>query len=272
MSLPPIGRHVNNKNVGHHKPDFSDNSKSLPDLSTPVSNASSNTQPIGAPINNPHSNPGLPTIDNNTRQQSEIDLKKEKIKELASLGVSIKNQQTLKKLAKLSLQELDKLILLQKEKIVNAGNDNNRGKFNSHDVERQSHLSSNNQEDSREHDNNLGNLSEEYEKDPITGIVYKKMVSSPPELIEAFRKGGATAISIDQLSKHADPNFDVNDLNSEAKKFLPHLRVPPNKEEQEELRRNRAERIREQNKELEELLKKQAEEDEKASLNSFKYE
>jgi len=92
---------------------------------------------------------------------------------------------------------------------------------------------------------------ENWEIDSRTGKKYKKLKGASKEAIRAGRNGGLT---LDQMFSYIeeDESFDVDDLNSAASLFLPHLRVPPSKEEILRLRQERAERMQKQDKEYEE--------------------
>lgn len=81
--------------------------------------------------------------------------------------------------------------------------------------------------------------------DPKTGKRYKMLPGIDHNVIRDARKSGAKSFSLEQLQEHVnnDPDFDGDDLNKSAEIFMAHLRVPPNKEEQERLRQEKRERI-----------------------------
>lgn len=82
--------------------------------------------------------------------------------------------------------------------------------------------------------------------DPKTGKRYKVIGGISKDFLKSAKKKGKTDMSLEELMKYTadDPDFDGDDLNSAAETFMAHLRVPPNKAEQEQLRKERAERIR----------------------------
>lgn len=88
-------------------------------------------------------------------------------------------------------------------------------------------------------------IPEGWEIDAETGKAFKPLpgykngvMKHSAKLIKA---GGMT---LDQLRSAIvlDPDLDPDNLNGAAETFLSHLRVPPNKEEQERLRQERAKR------------------------------
>lgn len=85
--------------------------------------------------------------------------------------------------------------------------------------------------------------------DPRTGKEYRLLPASDPEAVKAFVKGGKKGLSLEEMMKYtADvEGFDIDDLNSTAEAFLGHLRVPPDRDEIERLRREKAAAIRRQN-------------------------
>lgn len=93
------------------------------------------------------------------------------------------------------------------------------------------------QRSSREHEDNFRApqkseeevIPEGWVKDKKTGKIYKPLPKSK------FVGKGANAIPVLVIK-----DFNDLDLNGEANKFLAHLRVPPDKKEQEELRKLRA--------------------------------
>lgn len=78
--------------------------------------------------------------------------------------------------------------------------------------------------------------------DPKTGKKYKKLNSSPKELVNSFKKNGK--VSLNEVMKYVDEidkDFNVDDLNSSAEIFMAHLRVPVSDEERAENIRKRKE-------------------------------
>lgn len=72
-------------------------------------------------------------------------------------------------------------------------------------------------------------LEEGWAIDPKTGVKYKKI---PKSVFEGKGKNAIPVLAIE--------DFDVDDMSGEAETYLGHLRVPPNKEEQEKLKQLRA--------------------------------
>lgn len=62
-------------------------------------------------------------------------------------------------------------------------------------------------------------------KDPKTGLIYKMIPKTTRD------ENGDPKLN--------DPAFDAQNMNNEASKYLPHLRVAPDKEEQKRLRAKR---------------------------------
>lgn len=84
--------------------------------------------------------------------------------------------------------------------------------------------------------------------DPRTGKRYKVLKQSSKEAIAASKRnknGGLTLEQARQLIEEEE-DFDVDDLNKSAETFMAHLRVPPNREELEQLRAERVARMRKQ--------------------------
>lgn len=99
-------------------------------------------------------------------------------------------------------------------------------------------------------------VPEGYIKDKKTGKVYKELPRSNSEAVKAFKKNNSAGLSLDELFKYTEEveGFDLDDLQGSADKFLAHLRVPPNKKEQAELRELRAKLRREQEEEYTKVL------------------
>lgn len=72
-------------------------------------------------------------------------------------------------------------------------------------------------------------LEEGWAIDPKTGVKYKKI---PKSVFEGKGKNAIPVLAIE--------DFDVDDMVGEAETYLGHLRVAPNKEEQEQLKKLRA--------------------------------
>ena len=83
-------------------------------------------------------------------------------------------------------------------------------------------------------------LEEEWETDPRTGKRYRKM---PATEWTSTKDGGRSGFM--SVSHFSDDDmlsaFDGTSMNLAAESFLAHLRVPPDKKEQERLRREKAE-------------------------------
>lgn len=90
-------------------------------------------------------------------------------------------------------------------------------------------------------------IPEGYARDERTGVVYKKLPETNPELVDAYKRSKG-AITKGDLLRHGGELADIklNNLNASADEFLAHLRVPVSKEEMEEARRVHAERAREE--------------------------
>lgn len=82
-----------------------------------------------------------------------------------------------------------------------------------------------------------------WEVDPKTGKRYKTLAPTSKEAIAAYKKTKGAGLTLQQAMAIIDveEGFEVDNLNGLAETFLPHLRVPPSKEEQEELIRKRKE-------------------------------
>lgn len=83
--------------------------------------------------------------------------------------------------------------------------------------------------------------------DPKTGKKYKELPGFKPGVLEnkaAVKIAKTVGMTLTQLraTTEMDPDFNLDDLNGSANLFLPHLRVPPNKEEQMRLREEKAKR------------------------------
>lgn len=72
-------------------------------------------------------------------------------------------------------------------------------------------------------------LEEGWAIDPKTGVKYKTI---PKSVFEGKGKNAIPVLAIE--------DFDVDDMTGEAETYLGHLRIPPNKEEQEKLKQLRA--------------------------------
>lgn len=84
--------------------------------------------------------------------------------------------------------------------------------------------------------------------DPRTGKRYKVLKQSSKEAIAASKRnknGGLTLEQARQLIEDEE-DFDADDLNKSAETFLAHLRVPPNRDELEQLKAERVKRMRKQ--------------------------
>lgn len=84
-------------------------------------------------------------------------------------------------------------------------------------------------------------VPEGWARDPKTGKVYKIIPKSE------YDSEGAPILHLDDLN--------LDDLNSEATKYLGHLRVPPNKAEQKALIAEKRRKLQEQNTEYKRLNK-----------------
>lgn len=84
--------------------------------------------------------------------------------------------------------------------------------------------------------------------DPKTGKRYKTLTSTPKEAISAYRKTKGAGFSLSEMRSFVsvEDGFDIDDLNGAAETFMAHLRVPPSKEEREEILRTKAELVRKQ--------------------------
>ena len=98
--------------------------------------------------------------------------------------------------------------------------------------------------------------------DPKTGVRYKAMTPTPPDVLQSMKRAVKGAgFSISDMSmipkeeefEHIDA-FNGNDLNKVAKVFLGHLKVPPNEEELKRLRQEYAERQRKSEQEYESIM------------------
>lgn len=79
-------------------------------------------------------------------------------------------------------------------------------------------------------------VPEGYAVDPVTGKQYKLLPAAAPEAVRAH-KNNPKGMGLDEFMRYtkADESFDMDDLNGAAELFLPHLRVPPDKEEQKRI-------------------------------------
>lgn len=100
--------------------------------------------------------------------------------------------------------------------------------------------------DPRSDDVEIDENGSEWRTDPKTGKRYKVMQGVDPEFLRAAKRQGATELGFDDLMDQVklDPDFDGDDLNSSAEIFMAHLRVAPDKKEQQQLREERSARIR----------------------------
>lgn len=87
--------------------------------------------------------------------------------------------------------------------------------------------------------------TESWEIDPVTGKKfkalpgYKEGVSFSKTKTKEYANHGMTITDL-RTFVDVDDDFNMDDLKGTAETFLPHLRVPPDKEEQERLRKARA--------------------------------
>lgn len=105
--------------------------------------------------------------------------------------------------------------------------------------------------------------------DPKYGKKYRVLEGASPEAVKAG-KGGFDSLSA--LRAYVDEDvegFDIDDLNGTAEAFLAHLRVPPDKEEMERLRKARALQQKRQDEEYANYVR---EDDEKDALQAQKIE
>lgn len=91
-------------------------------------------------------------------------------------------------------------------------------------------------------------LDSGWEVDPKTGKRYKALAPTSKEVIAAYKKTKGAGFDRRQAMAiiEVEEDFEIDDLNGLAETFLPHLRVPPSKEEQEELIRKKKEMAEQQ--------------------------
>jgi len=111
----------------------------------------------------------------------------------------------------------------------------------------------------------------EYAVDPKTGKRYKKLPGAPSEAIKAHEANKKSGLTLDQARKMipVDEDFDIDDLTSTAELFMSHLRVPPNKEEIAELKKERENRMKRVRAEQKAMFEKEAAEDKKRAEAAF---
>lgn len=86
----------------------------------------------------------------------------------------------------------------------------------------------------------------EYGYDPKTKLKYKKFHRAPKEALQANKDNGRGGLTLEQLMRYTEEEegFDLDDLNSSAQLFLPHLRVAPSREEVLQMRKDREARLK----------------------------
>jgi hypothetical protein len=98
-------------------------------------------------------------------------------------------------------------------------------------------------------------LEEGWAIDEKTGVKYKTI---PKSVYEGKGKNAIPVLAIE--------DFDVDDMTGEAETYLGHLRIPPNKEEQEKLKQLRAQMRRNSDASYAEANKDELEKDDEPEL------
>lgn len=84
--------------------------------------------------------------------------------------------------------------------------------------------------------------------DSKTGKRYKPLMATPKEVLAAYKKTKGAGFDRKQAMAmiEVQDDFSIDDLNGSAETFMAHLRVPPSKEEREELIRIKSEMAKKQ--------------------------
>lgn len=84
--------------------------------------------------------------------------------------------------------------------------------------------------------------------DSRTGKRYKPLMATPKEVLAAYKKTKGAGFDRKQAMAmiEVQDDFSIDDLNGSAETFMAHLRVPPSKEEREELIRMKSEMAKKQ--------------------------
>lgn len=187
---------------------------------------------------------------------------------------SQKLQRTSGGLDSMSDEELAELLTRRKARQNTASKSSESSRTNSNPSQKKSTRSrlsppSSSQEFEEDFDNNefSDEVKGKIQVDPKTGLSYETLPSASPEALKAFKRAGSEGLSLSQLRSLTErvEGFDIDDMNSMAERFLPHLRVPPDKEEMRRLRAKKAQMQKEQDEYVAKLVVEQ-EAEEKSEL------